>query len=62
MNKNISEEWLFEISPKKSAFEINFKELWDYKDLLLLFVKRDIVTFYKQTVFCLGIAMFMNSL
>jgi lipopolysaccharide transport system permease protein len=28
----------------------NVKELWHYRDLLLLFVKRDIVTFYKQTV------------
>lgn len=50
MDKLKNEEWLFEISPKKSAFEINFKELWLYRDLLMLFVKRDIVTFYKQTV------------
>lgn len=50
MSKTKSEEWLFEISPKKAAFEINFKELWHYRDLLMLFVKRDIVTFYKQTV------------
>ncbi len=50
MSKAKGEEWLFEISPKKSAFEINFKELWHYRDLLMLFVKRDIVTFYKQTV------------
>lgn len=50
MNKNISEEWLFEISPKKSALQLNFRELWYYRDLLMLFVKRDIVTFYKQTV------------
>jgi lipopolysaccharide transport system permease protein len=50
MSQLKSKEWLFEISPKKSAFEINFKELWHYRDLLMLFVKRDIVTFYKQTV------------
>lgn len=50
MSKTKGEEWLFEISPKKSAFDINFKELWHYRDLLMLFVKRDIVTFYKQTV------------
>lgn len=50
MNKTKNEDWLFEISPKKSALEINFKELWHYRDLLMLFVKRDIVTFYKQTV------------
>ena len=44
------EKWLFEISGKKSYGSINFKEIWQYRDLLLLFVKRDIVTFYKQTV------------
>jgi lipopolysaccharide transport system permease protein len=44
------EKWLFEISGKKSFGSINFKEIWQYRDLLLLFVKRDIVTFYKQTV------------
>jgi len=50
MTNTKNEDWLFEISPKKSAFEINLKELWHYRDLLMLFVKRDIVTFYKQTV------------
>ncbi|MDP2159789.1 MAG: ABC transporter permease [Flavobacterium sp.] len=45
-----NEKWLFEISGKKSSFSINYKEIWHYRDLLLLFVKRDIVTFYKQTV------------
>lgn len=45
-----SEDWLFEISATKKAVNFNVKELWHYRDLLLLFVKRDIVTFYKQTV------------
>ncbi|PWG04266.1 ABC transporter permease [Polaribacter aquimarinus] len=44
------EKWLFEITPKKSLFSINLKEVWQYKDLLFLFVKRDLVTKYKQTV------------
>ncbi|MEE9409095.1 MAG: ABC transporter permease [Polaribacter sp.] len=44
------EKWLFEISPKKSLFTLNLKEVWQYRDLLMLFVKRDIVTKYKQTV------------
>lgn len=43
-------EWLFEIKPKSNFFELNFKEIWQYRDLLLLFVKRDIVTVYKQTI------------
>jgi lipopolysaccharide transport system permease protein len=38
------------ITPKKGLFELNLKELWHYKDLLYLFVKRDIITVYKQTV------------
>jgi lipopolysaccharide transport system permease protein len=38
------------IRPKKHAFDINFKEIWDYRDLLKMFVKRDIITVYKQTV------------
>lgn len=44
------EEWLFEIKPKNNFFELNLKEVWQYKDLLFLFVKRDIVTVYKQTI------------
>jgi lipopolysaccharide transport system permease protein len=38
------------IRPKRHAFDINFKEIWDYRDLLSMFVKRDVVTVYKQTV------------
>lgn len=44
------EEWLFEIKPKNDFFSLNFKEVWQYRDLLLLFVKRDVVTVYKQTI------------
>ena len=38
------------ILPKKNLFDVNLKEIWQYKDLLLLFVKRDFVATYKQTV------------
>ena len=38
------------IRPKRHAFDINFKEIWAYRDLLRMFVKRDIVTVYKQTI------------
>ncbi|MEN9907179.1 MAG: hypothetical protein RLZZ540_320 [Bacteroidota bacterium] len=44
------EDWLFEITPKNKFFSFNLKEVWQYRDLLLLFVKRDVVTVYKQTV------------
>ena len=38
------------ILPKKNLFEVNLKEIWRYRDLLYLFVKRDFVATYKQTV------------
>lgn len=38
------------IKPQSSLFEINLKELWRYRDLIRMYVKRDIVTFYKQTI------------
>lgn len=52
MNTNISnnEPWLFEITPKNKFFTLNLKEVWQYRDLLFLFVQRDVITVYKQTV------------
>jgi len=47
---NSNTEWLFEITPKNKFFSLNLKEVWQYRDLLLLFVKRDVVTVYKQTI------------
>ncbi len=44
------DQWLYEITPKHKLVDFNFKEIWQYRDLLLLFVKRDIVTVYKQTI------------
>ena len=38
------------ITPKKHLFDVNLKEIWNYKDLLILFVRRDFVAVYKQTV------------
>lgn len=43
-------EYITEIKPKVSLFDIDFKEIWRYRDLWLLFVKRDIITQYKQTI------------
>lgn len=52
MNKTefSEEEWLFKIVPKNIFFSLNLKEVWRYRDLLMLFVKRDVVTVYKQTI------------
>lgn len=44
------EQWLFEITPKNKLLSLNLKEVWEYRDLLMLFVKRNIITAYKQTV------------
>lgn len=38
------------IKPKNKLLEVDFKEIWNYRDLLSMFVKRDIVTQYKQTI------------
>ncbi|APG64706.1 ABC transporter permease [Tenacibaculum todarodis] len=47
MKKN---DWLFEITPKTNLLDLNLKEVWQYRDLLFLFVKRDVITVYKQTI------------
>ena len=44
------ESWDLIIQPKRHLFDVNLKEIWDYRDLLYMFVKRDIVTVYKQTI------------
>ncbi len=45
-----SQDWDLIIKGHSSLFDINFNDLWRYRDLLLLFVKRDFVSFYKQTI------------
>ena len=52
MAKTVSENenWTTVIKPRTGLFEVNLKEIWDYRDLLTLFVKRDITVQYKQTV------------
>jgi lipopolysaccharide transport system permease protein len=48
--KHSNEQWLFEINSQRGYLDFNFKEIWDYRDLLVLFVRRDFVTVYKQTI------------
>lgn len=45
-----SENWTTIINPKTGWFDINLKELIQYKDLIVMFVKRDFKTLYKQTI------------
>ena len=42
--------WDIEISRNTRLLDIDLKELWRYRDLLMMYVRRDIVTFYKQTI------------
>lgn len=43
-------QWDNIILPKSNVLSINLKELWKFRDLLFLFVKRDIIVNYKQTI------------
>ena len=45
-----TQEWESEIKSEDSLFSINFKEVWQYRDLLLMLVKRDYISTYKQTI------------
>jgi lipopolysaccharide transport system permease protein len=45
-----AETWDLVIEPRSGVFDINFTDLWRYRDLLWLLVKRDFVSFYKQTI------------
>jgi lipopolysaccharide transport system permease protein len=49
-NKQIPTQWTEVITPKRSFFDLNLKELWRYRDLIMLFVRRDFVSVYKQTI------------
>ncbi len=49
MSEQIS-EWDLTIEPQSSLFDLNLKDVWRYRDLLWMFVKRDFVSFYKQTI------------
>jgi len=44
------EIWDLEIKPRNAIWDLNLRELWHYKDLIILFVRRDFVAQYKQTV------------
>ena len=44
-------EYKLVIEPKTKLLDLNLKEVWRYRDLLLLFVRRDFVSVYKQTIF-----------
>lgn len=47
---HVIEEWTKILGPKRRWLDVDLKEIWHYKDLILLLVKRDFVAYYKQTI------------
>ncbi|MDE3237107.1 MAG: ABC transporter permease [Bacteroidota bacterium] len=50
LQESSHEHWTEVISPRAHLFDLKLGEVWRYRDLLLLFVKRDFIATYKQTV------------
>jgi len=48
--EDTQQEWTTVIKPKGHLLDIDFKEIWRYRDLWRMYVKRDIITSYKQTI------------
>jgi lipopolysaccharide transport system permease protein len=46
----VHEEWDLEITPHNNILDLKLKDIWRYRDLLILLVRRDFVSFYKQTI------------
>ena len=44
------EKWDMVIGPQRNLFDLRLRELWHARDLILLFVRRDFVAGYKQTI------------
>jgi lipopolysaccharide transport system permease protein len=48
--KSVEASWDLVIEPRSQLFQLNLQEVWRYKYLLAMFVKRDLVSIYKQTI------------
>ena len=46
--QNHGNTWTEEIKSENSLWSVNYKEIWHYRDLLLMLVKRNFTNFYKQ--------------
>ena len=49
--EEMEQQWDIEIKPQNKLFDLNLNDVWNYRDLLWLLVRRDFVSFYKQTIF-----------
>src|SRR5580658_9047515 len=50
MDTSKPESWDLVLKPQSSLLDLRLAEVWHYRDLLWLFVRRDFVSFYKQTI------------
>lgn len=50
-DKSIEKNWDKIISSKRNFFSLDLNRVWEYRDLIKLFVKRDFISYYKQTIF-----------
>lgn len=50
LNNKASGNWTTVIKPKSGLLDLNLKDLWKFRDLIKMFIRRDFVTFYKQTI------------
>ena len=50
MGKEQNLDWDVVLEAKKSWFDLKFREIWGYRDLIVLLVRRDFVSLYKQTI------------
>lgn len=50
MTDNTGQDWDIEITAKSKVLSLGLKDVWQYRDLLVLLVRRDFVSFYKQTI------------
>lgn len=46
----VSSPWMEEIKPSSNIWSLHIKEIWEYRDLLSIWIKRDIYSVYKQTI------------
>src|ERR1700686_1787993 len=50
LNSVMDESWTATITPHRGWFDWRLRQLWRYRDLISLFVWRDFVSVYKQTI------------
>ena len=47
---DMNEGWTTVIKPKRRWLDVDLRELWRYRDLYVMYIKRDFITLYKQTI------------